>query len=40
MLAGSGSTWFVDGAVPGEGRVVAATTPAFDHDEAEDADIV
>jgi 4-diphosphocytidyl-2-C-methyl-D-erythritol kinase len=38
MLAGSGSTWFVDGAFPGEGRVVAATTPAFDPDE--DADTV
>ena len=27
-LAGSGSTWFVEGAVPGEGRVVVHTTPA------------
>ncbi len=27
-LAGSGSTWFVAGAHPGPGRVVAATTPA------------
>jgi 4-diphosphocytidyl-2-C-methyl-D-erythritol kinase len=27
-LAGSGSTWFVDGAFPGEGRVVARTVPA------------
>lgn len=27
-LAGSGSTWFVEGAVPGEGRVVVRTTPA------------
>lgn len=27
-LAGSGSTWFVDGAFPGEGRVVVRTTPA------------
>jgi 4-diphosphocytidyl-2-C-methyl-D-erythritol kinase len=27
-LAGSGSTWFVDGAHPGEGRVVVRTTPA------------
>ena len=27
-LAGSGSTWFVDGAHPGEGRIVTATTPA------------
>jgi 4-diphosphocytidyl-2-C-methyl-D-erythritol kinase len=26
-LAGSGSTWFVDGAFPGEGRIVARTTP-------------
>ncbi len=26
-LAGSGSTWFVDGAFPGAGRVVALTTP-------------
>jgi 4-diphosphocytidyl-2-C-methyl-D-erythritol kinase len=26
-LAGSGSTWFVEGAFPGEGRVVARTTP-------------
>ena len=26
-LAGSGSTWFVEGAHPGEGRVVARTTP-------------
>ena len=25
---GSGSTWFVEGAVPGEGRVVVHTTPA------------
>ena len=28
VLAGSGSTWFVEGAHPGEGRVVASTTPA------------
>ena len=28
VLAGSGSTWFVDGAFPGEGRVVTRTTPA------------
>ncbi len=27
-LAGSGSTWFVDGAFPGDGRVVVRTTPA------------
>ncbi len=27
-LAGSGSTWFVKGAFPGMGRVVAATVPA------------
>jgi 4-diphosphocytidyl-2-C-methyl-D-erythritol kinase len=27
-LAGSGSTWFVDGAHPGPGRVVARTVPA------------
>lgn len=27
-LAGSGSTWFVEGAHPGEGRVVVRTTPA------------
>lgn len=27
-LAGSGSTWFVEGAYPGEGRVVARTVPA------------
>ena len=27
-LAGSGSTWFVEGAFPGPGRVVARTTPA------------
>ena len=26
-LAGSGSTWFVEGAFPGEGRVVAKTVP-------------
>lgn len=28
VLAGSGSTWFVEGAHPGEGRIVATTTPA------------
>jgi len=27
QLAGSGSTWFVDGAFPGEGRVVVRTVP-------------
>jgi 4-diphosphocytidyl-2-C-methyl-D-erythritol kinase len=27
VLAGAGSTWFVDGAHPGEGRVVVHTTP-------------
>lgn len=29
-LAGSGSTWFVEGAHPGHGRVVARTVPAAD----------
>jgi len=33
-LAGSGSTWFVEGAYPGEGRVVAATLPASSVDSA------
>ncbi|MBU6215263.1 MAG: 4-(cytidine 5'-diphospho)-2-C-methyl-D-erythritol kinase [Acidobacteria bacterium] len=28
-LAGSGSTWFVEGDFPGPGRLVAHTTPAF-----------
>lgn len=28
QLAGSGSTWFVEGAYPGGGRVVVRTTPA------------
>lgn len=28
-LAGSGSTWFVDGGYPGEGRVVARTIPPY-----------
>jgi 4-diphosphocytidyl-2-C-methyl-D-erythritol kinase len=28
VLAGSGSTWFVEGAYPGEGRIVTATVPA------------
>jgi 4-diphosphocytidyl-2-C-methyl-D-erythritol kinase len=27
-LAGSGSTWFVEGAFPGDGRLVVTTTPA------------
>ncbi|MEO6317641.1 MAG: 4-(cytidine 5'-diphospho)-2-C-methyl-D-erythritol kinase [Acidimicrobiales bacterium] len=27
VLAGSGSTWFVDGAYPGDGRVVVSTVP-------------
>lgn len=27
-LAGSGSTWFVEGAFPGPGRIVASTVPA------------
>lgn len=27
-LAGSGSTWFVDGAFPGDGRIVTDTVPA------------
>lgn len=27
-LAGSGSTWFVEGDYPGEGRVVAHTSPS------------
>ena len=29
VLAGSGSTWFVEGAFPGEGRIVARTVPAY-----------
>ena len=29
VLAGSGSTWFVEGAFPGEGFVVATTAPAM-----------
>lgn len=29
VLAGSGSTWFVAGAHPGPGRIVARTVPAF-----------
>jgi 4-diphosphocytidyl-2-C-methyl-D-erythritol kinase len=29
VLAGSGSTWFVEGAFPGDGRVVTRTVPAY-----------
>ena len=29
VLAGSGSTWFVEGAFPGEGRIVTRTVPAY-----------
>ena len=29
QLAGSGSTWFVEGAFPGEGRIVTRTIPAY-----------
>lgn len=29
QLAGSGSTWFVEGEFPGEGRIVAHTIPAY-----------
>jgi len=29
QLAGSGSTWFVEGVFPGEGRIVARTIPAY-----------
>ena len=29
VLAGSGSTWFVEGTFPGDGRVVARTVPAY-----------
>ena len=29
VLAGSGSTWFVPGAHPGEGRIVVGTVPAY-----------
>lgn len=29
VLAGSGSTWFVEGAFPGEGRCVTRTVPAY-----------
>jgi 4-diphosphocytidyl-2-C-methyl-D-erythritol kinase len=35
-LAGSGSTWFVDGAHPGDGLVVAATVPAISGGAATD----
>lgn len=28
-LAGSGSTWFVEGAFPGDGRIVTRTVPAY-----------
>ena len=30
-LAGSGSTWFVEGAYPGEGRIVTRSTPPLLH---------
>jgi 4-diphosphocytidyl-2-C-methyl-D-erythritol kinase len=30
VLAGSGSTWFVEGAFPGDGRIITATIPAYD----------
>jgi len=33
-LAGSGSTWFVEGAFPGDGRIVTKTIPAFGYGEA------
>jgi 4-diphosphocytidyl-2-C-methyl-D-erythritol kinase len=29
VLAGSGSTWYVEGSYPGSGRVVARTVPAY-----------
>jgi 4-diphosphocytidyl-2-C-methyl-D-erythritol kinase len=29
VLAGSGSTWFVEGAFPGAGRIVTTTIPAY-----------
>lgn len=29
MLAGSGSSWFVEGAYPGDGRIVVETVPRF-----------
>jgi 4-diphosphocytidyl-2-C-methyl-D-erythritol kinase len=29
VLAGSGSTWFVEGAFPGEGQIVTTTIPAY-----------
>ena len=31
VLAGSGSTWFVEGSFPGDGRVVVRTLPASGH---------
>ena len=34
MLAGSGSTWFVEGDHPGEGRLVVRTTGPFDGPDA------
>jgi 4-diphosphocytidyl-2-C-methyl-D-erythritol kinase len=33
VLAGSGSTWFVEGAFPGEGRIVTRTIPATGYGE-------
>ena len=30
VLAGSGSTWFVEGDYPGEGRIVTRTIPRYD----------
>jgi 4-diphosphocytidyl-2-C-methyl-D-erythritol kinase len=30
VLAGSGSTWFVEGAFPGDDRIVVRTVPAYD----------
>jgi 4-diphosphocytidyl-2-C-methyl-D-erythritol kinase len=33
-LAGSGSTWFVEGDVPGEGRIVTRSRPAFAEEDA------
>lgn len=29
VLAGAGSTWFVEGAFPGDGRIVVRTVPAY-----------
>ncbi len=37
-LAGSGSTWFVEGAFPGEGRVVVRRLPATGEDWPSDGD--